>query len=73
MLIHSIYDLFLEEQKAVANLLDLESKSIKYHKNILGAIKERNVKKAEQEMTAHLNSVEREIIKFSKIQIKEKK
>ena len=70
---NSIYDLFLEEQKAVANLLDLESKSIKYHKNILGAIKERNVKKAAEEMIAHLNAVEREIIKFSKIQIREEK
>lgn len=63
---NSVYELFLKEQQAVARVLDIESKSIDYHIKILNAIKERNVRKAVEEMTAHLNAVEREILKFSK-------
>jgi DNA-binding GntR family transcriptional regulator len=51
----------------------MQISGIKYNKNILEAIKERNIKKATEEMIAHLNAVEREIIKFSKIQIREEK
>jgi len=70
---NSVYGLFLKEQEAVAKVLDLESKSIDYHIKILNAIKKHDAKKAVREMTAHLNTVEREIIKFSKIKIKEEK
>lgn len=70
---NSVYELFLKEQQAVARVLDLESKSIDYHIKILKAIKERNVRKAVEEMTAHLNAVEREILKVSKKQNQEEK
>jgi GntR family transcriptional repressor for pyruvate dehydrogenase complex len=70
---NSVYELFLQEQQAVAGVLDLKLKSIDYHIKILKAIKERNVKKAAEEMDAHLNAVEREILQVSKKQNQEEK
>jgi len=60
---NSIYDLFLREQQAVARLLDVSERSLKYHKRIWKAIKDHNVDKAVKEMTDHLDSVKRAILK----------
>jgi len=59
----SVCDLFLSEQKAVARLLGVSERSLKYHKRIWKAIKDHNVDKAVKEMTDHLNSVKRAILR----------
>ncbi len=59
----SVCDLFLSEQQAVARLLSVSERSLKYHKRIWKAMKDHNVDKAVKEMTDHLNSVERAILR----------
>lgn len=62
VIFNSIYDLFIEEQQIVANVLDLKSKSIEHHKNIYNAIKNHNIDKAKKEMEKHLNHIQQAIL-----------
>ncbi|MCL5073308.1 MAG: FadR family transcriptional regulator [Actinobacteria bacterium] len=62
VIFNSIYDLFIEEQQIVANVLDLKSKSIEHHKNIYNAIKNHNIDKAIKEMEKHLNHIQQAIL-----------
>jgi GntR family transcriptional repressor for pyruvate dehydrogenase complex len=63
VIFNSIYDLIIEEQQAVAEILDLKSKSIEQHTNICNAIKEHNIDKAIKEMGKHLDNIQKAILK----------
>lgn len=62
VIFNSIYDLFIEEQQVVAEVLDLKSKSIEHHINICDAIKNHDIDKAIKEMEKHLNYVQKAIL-----------
>ncbi|MHB8277780.1 MAG: FadR/GntR family transcriptional regulator [Candidatus Humimicrobiaceae bacterium] len=62
IIFNSIYDLFIEEQQVVSNVLDLKSRSIEYHINICNAIKNHNIDKAIKEMEKHLNHIQKAIL-----------
>jgi len=63
VIFNSVNDLFMKEQQVVAKVLDLKSKSIKYHINIWNAIKNRDVDKAIKEMGKHLNHIQQAILR----------
>lgn len=58
----TIHDLFIEEQKGVAEALDLKSQSIESHGSIYNAIKNHDVGKAIKEMEKHLNNIIKAIL-----------
>jgi GntR family transcriptional regulator, transcriptional repressor for pyruvate dehydrogenase complex len=62
IIFNSIYDLIIEEQQAVANVLDIKSKSIEHHINIYNAIKSHNTGKAVKEMEKHLSCIQKAIL-----------